>query len=369
MSVIDAEQREAMRESFARLLADRCGDAEIRRIMETEHAHDPALWQSMADMGLLAVLVPEAYDGLGGGPQEIELLMEEAGRTLLPGPFFSSAVLATALLSQSTDEAAKARLFPQLAAGTLIGTAALAGEGGKWDGNDSGVIAQGSGETVTLLGTAEYVSDGGLADLLLVVCGRGAERRLYEVTGRDGVTITSHQGFDPTMRLASIAFVATPAREVRGADAEAIDRALDLVRVAKAGREAGAAQRNFEFTVEYLKTRYQFGRLIGGFQAMKHMAADLLIESESAVSSARAAAEALATGSTVAAELVALASFAANDAQVKIGFSSINMHGGIAFTWEHSAHLYLRRARLDQFFLGSNDAARERFVTILESTQ
>ncbi len=367
MSVIDAAEREAMRESFARLLADRCTEADVRRIMDTEHAHDMALWQAMADMGLLATLIPEAHGGLGGGAQEIELLMEEAGRALLPGPFLSSAVLATLLLAETTDEAAKARLFPQLAAGALIGTAAITGQAGRWDGHDSGMIADGAGENVTLSGTADYVSDAGVAGLLLVVAGKGADRRLYEVTAPDGVTITTHHSFDLTQRLARIEFAVTPARELAGADAAAIDRALDLVRVAKAGREAGAACRNFEFTVEYLKTRIQFGRQIGGFQAMKHMAADLFVESESALSGARAAAEALAAGAADTAELVALASFAVNEAQVAIAFSSINMHGGIAFTWEHPAHLYLRRARHDQMFLGSNDLARERLVTILES--
>lgn len=360
---IDAEQREAMRESFARLLDDRCGEAEVRRIMAGEHAHDPDLWRAMAEMGLLATLVPEAHGGLGGGAREIELLMEEAGRVLLPGPFLSSAVLATALLVETADEAAKARLLPRLADGSLIGTAALAGEAGRWDGEDGAVVAEGD----LLSGHADYVSDGGIADLLLVVAGTGSARRLYEVTGHEGVTVSLHKGFDPTMRLARVEFERTPARALVGGDAAAIDRALELVRVAKAGREAGAARRNFEMTVEYLKTRTQFGRLIGGFQAMKHMAADLLIESESAVSAARAAADALAAGAANAAELVALASFAASDAQVAIGFAAINMHGGIAFTWEHPAHLYLRRARHEQMFLGTGEAARERFLRALEA--
>lgn len=358
----DAEQREAMRESFARLLDDRCGEAEVRRIMASKHGHDPALWRAMAGLGVLATLVPEAQGGLGGGAREIELLMEEAGRVLLPGPFFSSAVLATALLVATTDEAAKARLLPGLADGATIGTAALVGEAGRWDGEDGAVVAEGD----RLSGHAEYVSDGGLADVLLVVAGKGTARRLFEVTSREGVSATLHEGFDPTLRLARMEFARTPARALAGGDAAAIDRALDLVRVAKAGREAGAARRTFEMTVEYLKTRWQFGRPIGGFQAMKHMAADLLIESESAVSAARAAADALAAGAADAAELVALASFAASDAQVAIGFAAINMHGGIAYTWEHPAHLYLRRARHEQMFLGTGEAARERFLRALE---
>lgn len=366
MSVIDAEIREAMRDSFARLLADRCDEAKMRRIMATEHAHDAELWQEIANLGVLATLIPEAHDGLGGSALEIELLMEEAGRAPLPGAFLSSAVLATALLAESQDEAAKARLFPGLADGSLIGTAALAGEAGLWDGNDSDVTANGSGEAVMLSGSASYVSDAGLAGLLLVVAGRGTARKLYEVTDRKGLSITTHKGFDLTQRLATVSFNGAAAREVAGADAAAIDRALDMVRIAKAGREAGAARKNFEFTVEYLHTRVQFGRQIGGFQAVKHMAADLLIESESAISGARAAAEAHAAASPQAAELVTMASFAVNEAQQKVAFDGLQLHGGIGFTFEHPCHLYLRRAWHDAKFLGPNDLARDRFVSILE---
>ena len=366
MIVIDAEQREAMRETFARLLADRCTEADVRRIMATQDAHDDSLWQSLAETGLLATLVPEEHGGLGGGAMEIELLMEEAGRALLPGPFLSSAVLATALLTESADEAAKARLLPRLADGSLVGTAALAGNAGLWNGDDSDVIASGAGDAVKLSGNASFVSDGALASLLLVVAGRGDERKLFEVTARDGLTITRNEGFDPTQRLATIDFADVPAREIAGGDAAAIDRALDLVRIAKAGREAGATGRNFEFTVEYLHTRIQFGRPIGGFQAVKHMAADLLIESESAISGARAAAEAHASAAGNAAELVAMASFAVNEAQVKVAFDGLQLHGGIGFTYEHSCHLYLRRAWHEAKFLGSNDMARDRFVSILE---
>jgi alkylation response protein AidB-like acyl-CoA dehydrogenase len=366
VAVIDAEQRDAMRESFARLLATRCTEPDVRRIMATTDAHDPQLWREMAEMGVLATLAPEAYGGFAGGPLEIEQLMEEAGKVLLPGPFFSSAVLATSLLSLSTDEEAKARLLPQLTNGSLVGTATLTGEQGLWDGNDCEITVGGRGDEARLSGTASFVSDGMLAGLVLVVAGIGARRQLYEVTDRQGLTVTPLQSFDGTQRLARLRFAEVRARPVRGGNAAAIERALDLARVALAGRQAGAARRNFEFTVEYLRTRIQFGRPIGGFQAIKHMAADLLLESESALTAARYAAERLAAEADDATEMIAMASFAVNDSQVKIGFDSIQLHGGIGFTWEHPAHLYLRRARHDSLFLGSTQQARECFVAHLE---
>lgn len=363
MSLIDNDSREAMRDSFARLLADRCTEADMRRIMARENAHDAALWQDIASLGVLATLVPQAYGGLGGGPQEAEVIMEEAGAVLLPGPFFSSAILATALLAQSDDAEVKARLFPALAEGRVIGTAALAGDRGLWNGEDGEVRANADD---TLTGIASYVSDGVVADLLLVVAGVGTNRRLYEVTDRGGLSITPLKGFDLTQPLARIVFDGVRARAVAGGDAAAIDRAMDIVRVAQAGRQAGAAQRNFDFTIEYLRTRIQFGRPIGGFQAIKHMAADLLVEKESAITGARIAAERLAKSASDAEEQVAMASFAVSEAQLKIAINSIQMHGGIGYTWDHPAHLYLRRARHDQMFLGSNAQARERFVTLLE---
>ena len=366
MPVIDPEQREAMRESFERLLARSCSEADLRRIIASEDAHDPGLWDEIARLGLLTTLVPEEHGGIGGGAREIELLMEEAGKALLPGPFLSSGVLATAALVESSDAAAKARLLPALAVGSLIGTLAIAGESGLWDGQDGDVTSAGSGDEATLSGVASYVSDGAVAGLLLVVAGRGAERRLFEVTDRAGLSLTRLDGFDVTQRLVRIGFANVKARAITGGDAAAIDRAVDLARIALAGRQAGAAQRNFEFTVEYLRTRIQFGRPIGGFQAVKHMAADLLIEAESAISGARAAAEAHAEGADNAAELVAMASFAVSEAQVKIAFDGLQLHGGIGFTWEHPCHLYLRRAWHDSKFLGSNDLARDRFIAILE---
>jgi alkylation response protein AidB-like acyl-CoA dehydrogenase len=145
-----------------------------------------------------------------------------------------------------------------------------------------------------------------------------------------------------------------------------VEDALDLVRVALAGEQAGAGRKVLEFTVDYAKTRIQFGRQIGSFQAIKHMAADLLLESESAISAARHAAEALADGAPDAKASVTLAAFSCADSFGKIAADAIQMHGGIAFTWEHPAHLYLRRARADAQLFGAPAAYRERYIQALE---
>ena len=227
-----------MRETFARFLADRCTEAHVRAIMATDDAHDPEIWGAMAEMGILATLVPQDHDGLGGGALEIETLMEEAGSVLLPGPFFSSAVLATQLLASSQDGPTKQRLLPRLANGSMIGTVALTGDKGLWNGQDCDVAVSGDGDEVTLSGSANYVSDGALADLVLVVAGQGSDRRLYEVTGRSGLTVTPLKCFDPTQRLARLQFSGAPARLVPSVGAAEIDRALDMARIALAGRQA-----------------------------------------------------------------------------------------------------------------------------------
>jgi alkylation response protein AidB-like acyl-CoA dehydrogenase len=166
------------------------------------------------------------------------------------------------------------------------------------------------------------------------------------------------------LRLSRITFSETPARALADARPgwDAVERALDITRVGLAGEQAGAARRVLEMTIDYAKTRVQFGRPIGGFQAIKHMAADLLLESESATSAARHAAQALADGAPDAGAAISLAAFACADAFTTVAATSIQMHGGIAFTWAHPAHLYLRRARADAQLLGAPPFYRERYL-------
>jgi len=355
--------REAMRESFERFVRDHCSEAFVRSRMEAADAHDRQLWADLAALGFTALLVPEAFGGLGGGPREAETIMEEAGKVLLPGPLFSSAILATALIAHAPDQRARERLLPALADGSLIATAALTGETGHWDGRDLDIEVD---DRMRLNGTAHFVSDADVADMILVVAGRGEERRLFEV-GKDQVRMEAVPTFDRTQRLARVQFDHAPALLIEGADAKMIDAALALAKIALLGRQVGAAERNFEFTIDYLRTRVQFGRPIGGFQALKHMAADLLVELESAKTAARHAADCLAENRPDAAEAVAMAGFLVSDAQTRIAAEAIQLHGGIGFTWEHSAHLYLRRAQHDGLFLGSPESQRDAFLSFLEA--
>jgi alkylation response protein AidB-like acyl-CoA dehydrogenase len=367
MATITAQERTALREGLRRLLANKAGEADLRRTMATPSGSDPALWQAMAEMGIIGLLVDPDHGGAGLGIVEVEAVMEDAGAVLLAGPLLASGVIAASLLSQSTDAAAKTRLLPGIASGKRIATVAITGDRGLWTPDDIAVEARPAASGWVLHGSASYVLCANVADLLLVVARTGTGIGVFEVAPTAaGVAIAALQGWDRSIRLSRISFTDVQALPLAGLDCAAVARMLDLARVALAGEQAGACRRIFDITIDYLRTRVQFGRPIGGFQALKHMAADLLIEVESATSAARAAARALDSGAPDADSLVSLAAFACADAFQQVAAASIQMHGGIAFTWEHPAHLYLRRARADAQLFGASPHHRDRYVSALE---
>jgi len=358
------EERRAIADTVRKLLADSCSEKHVRAVMETAEGIDRALWSTLAELGIAGLLIPARFGGAGLGPVELELIAEETGAALACTPFLSSSVLAAGLLMESGDDAACARLLPGIAAGTTIATAALTGERGSWKAPDVAVTAADEGSTIRLSGVASYVMHAAIADVLLVIARTDDGHGLFEVDPRaDGVGIEALSTFDRTLRLGRLTFSRTPARRIGGVGWPAVEAALRLALVARAGEQAGGARRIFDMTVEYTRNRIQFGRPIGGFQAIKHMAAELLLEAESATSAARDAALQLAQRTPGADEAIDMAAFACADAFAQIAATAIQMHGGIAFTWEHPAHLYLRRARAYSYLLGSSDSHRERFVT------
>jgi alkylation response protein AidB-like acyl-CoA dehydrogenase len=277
-------------------------------------------------------------------------------------------VLAAGLLSNSSDSEAKARLLPSIASGEKIATVAITGERGLWTPEAVTVLATKAAGNWKLNGIASYVTSGGQADILLVVASLPAGNfGTFQVDPKSSeVTIMPLESWDHTLRLSQILLNDAEATPLTGTDWSTVEKMLDLARVALAGEQAGGARHVFDMTVDYIKTRVQFGRPVGDFQAMKHMAADLLVELESATSAARHAARAAAENAPEAEAMINLAAFTCADAFSQIAAASIQMHGGIAFTWEHSAHLYLRRARADAQLFGSSSFYRDRYVSVLE---
>lgn len=341
-TTLDADDRAALVESVRRLLADRCTEADVRRIMDSESGHDPALWHALADLGLVGLVAPDDAGGAGLGPVELGLVMEEAGAALLPAPLLSAA-LATTLAPD----------LPGIVDGARIAPVAFVG-GHDWTGRSDVRV---DGDRVS--GTARFVPDAAIADLIVVASDDG----VFAVE-RSDVAVTPLPVFDRTRRMADVAFHG-PATRI--GDASRVKAARDLGVVALAGEQAGGARRMLEITVAYATDRHQFGRAIGSFQAIKHMAADLLLESESATSAARDAARQMAEGTPTADAAVALAAFACADAFVRVAKDGLQMHGGIAFTWDHPAHLYLRRARSGAQLFGDSAVWRERYIQALEA--
>jgi alkylation response protein AidB-like acyl-CoA dehydrogenase len=357
---ISSTERAELRAAVRDLLQDGCTEADVRRVMDTDDGFDRVLWHRLAEQGVTATLVAAEHGGVGLGAREAETIAEETGAALLPSPFISSAVLTVALIQAAGSDDDRARLLPGLAAGTTIGTVAVTGRRGTWTPEGVDVHAEEDG---TLSGTAHYVTFGQIADVILVVARVGGDLGVFQVEpGAAGCTRTAATVFDPTVPLSMFTFERTPARRLGSAGWPAVQHALDHAVVALAGEQVGGARRIFDVTVDYLKTRIQFGRPIGSFQALKHMAADLLLEVESATSAAQHAAAALTDGDESAVRAVALAGFACADAYLNTAMQAVQMHGGIAFTWEHPAHLYLRRARSGLQLFGSSALHRERYL-------
>ncbi|MGV0627477.1 acyl-CoA dehydrogenase family protein [Mycolicibacter minnesotensis] len=330
----------------------------------TKHPSGDSAWSDLADMGLLGLLVPEEFGGAGAGLVELGVVAEELGRVLFAGPYLSTAVLAVNLLTGAGDVQQCAAVLPGIAAGRTRAAVAFA-EGGSARPPASPATAVRAGADPLLNGTKRFVLDADTADLLYVLAESPDGPGIFVVdpTG-PGVTVAPSTTVDPSRRLCQVEFTDAPATLIGtpGLGVATLTAALDRSAVALLGEQAGAARFAMEMARDYAKTRYQFGRAIGSFQAVKHMCADMLLEAESAVSAARHVAAAGAEEAPGWTADLALAQAYCSEAFTFVGATNIQVHGGIGFTWEHPAHWYLRRARTDAQLFGSPSWHRERYL-------
>ncbi|WP_329333815.1 acyl-CoA/acyl-ACP dehydrogenase [Streptomyces sp. NBC_01352] len=350
-------------------------ETEVRRLMETPEGFDRALWRRMGtELGLQGLAVPEEYGGAGCGPVEVGVVMEEMGRALLCAPFLSSAVLATTTLLRCADEDARKRLLPGLASGELVGTLALTEDSARWDAAGVRLTARESNGSWLLTGHKLFVLDGATADVVLTVARTGDGIGVFWVDGdAAGLTREPLPTLDPTRRQARLDYQDVPATRLRthGDGWDLVAEVLDRAAVALAAEQVGVASRALDMAVEYAKVRHQFGRPIGSFQAVKHLLADVLLEVESARAAAHYAllaaenagnAENPENAVNADPELPAVASLAkafCSEACLQATEQNIQVHGGIGFTWEHPAHLYLKRAKTSQLLFGDPAYHRE----------
>ncbi|XVQ08595.1 acyl-CoA dehydrogenase family protein [Spirillospora sp. CA-255316] len=359
-------EQEELRAALRRFFAERSPSAEVRRLMETPEGYDPDVWERMAgQLGLQSLAIPEEYGGAGFGIREIAVVMEEMGRALVCAPYLSSAVLAAATLLACDDEDAKRELLPGIAAGSTLATLAWM-EDGDWDPAAVTMEARRDPRGWVLDGAKSYVLDGHAAGLVLVAARAGDALALFAVDGSaPGLTRTPLTTLDQTRRLARLAFTTTPARLLTPDAGPALSRALDITAVALAAEQLGGAERTLEMTVEYAKVRHQFGRPIGGFQAVKHRCADMFVQVESARSAVLNAAETADERPSELPAAAALAKAYCSDAYFHVAAETIQLHGGIGFTWEHDAHLYFKRAKASQELLGPPALHRRRLADLV----
>jgi alkylation response protein AidB-like acyl-CoA dehydrogenase len=361
-------EQEEFRRSLRRFLTDKSPSSEVRRLMDTGAGYDPQVWKQLADqLGLQGLAIPEEYGGSGATPVELGIAFEEMGRVLLCAPFFSTVGLAAQALLAVGDDQAKREYLPRIADGSLLATLAVTEEDGRWDLSavrTSAAADSGAPAACLLDGTKMYVVDGHIAELLLVVARTDGGLGLFAVdASAEGVVRTPLPTLDITRKLARVELRGVTARLVSGpGDATAaLSRALDLALAALTAEQVGGAQRCLDMAVDYAKIRMQFGRPIGSFQAVKHKCAEMLLAVESAKSAAYHAAGSAPDELPVAA---AIAKAYCSEAYFYVAAETIQVHGGIGFTWEHDAHLYFRRAKSSQLFLGDEHYHRERFAAL-----
>jgi len=379
MQFVHSEDQQLIRESARTFLAAQAGLAQLRAAIAAPCGYDERLWQRMsAELGWTGLAIAEDCGGSGLGWVELCILEEEQGRRLVPSPYFATVALAAPLIEAAAAGAQRQALLKRIASGQVRIGCALSGPEGRPPCAGVGVELTGAGTAFTLNGVSDFVIHGDAADLLLVLArspGSSGDAGISAVVipaASAGVTIDPHVMLDLTRPMSRVQFAAVRVERAQllgepGAAAGAVHRALDLARIALAAEALGGAEHVLEITTEYAKQRIQFGRPIGSFQAIKHRLADMMIEVEAAKSAAWYAASVAAQGGGELAEAAAVAKSYCCDAFFDCAANSIQIHGGLGFTWDHEVHLYFKRARASATLLGSPAWQRERLMRLIAS--
>jgi alkylation response protein AidB-like acyl-CoA dehydrogenase len=361
-------EQSQLREATRALLAEVSAPDRVRALMPDPAGTDPDAWRQLGELGLPGIAVPERLGGGGGSLVDQGVVLEEMGRALCGGPYFSTAVLAVQTLLAAPDgDPAAAELLEGICAGGLTVTLAVTEAGGRWDEAGVTLPAARGASGWELTGSKTFVPDGATADVILVAARTAAGISLFAVPGTvAGLTRIPLPALDQTRKQARLDFASAGARLIGedGAGWGVIGRGLRRAVVGLAAEQAGGAQRVLDMMVEHARTRHQFGRPIGSFQAVQHRCAAVLVDVEAAKSAAyyglrTAAAQPAETEAGLAeheSELAAVASLAkafCSEAYRHTADAAIQVFGGIALTWEHPIQLYFKRARSSEVLLGT----------------
>ena len=368
------EEQELLRSTARKFFENECPSTVVRGLMETPEGMTPALWTKLAEQGWLGLIYPEAYDGLGLGLVDLVVLMEEMGRAVVPGPYFSTLLLGGLALLEAGSDAQKKEWLPRIATGQARVTLAWMEPSAALGAEGVTLPAVAKGATVTLSGTKLFVPDAHTADAIVVAARTGTGTTedgigLYLVPkGARGLEVRLLPTMDQTRKLCEVTLkdvtVGGDAR-LGGAGGRALGRVLDRATVGLCAEMCGGAQRVLDMTVEYAKIRQAFGRPIGSYQGVKHRAADMLVDVENSKSITYYAAWALDEGVPEGPLAVSMAKAYASDAYRRVAGAGIQLHGGIGFTWEHDLYLYFKRAKGSEFTFGDATYHRERVAQLV----
>ncbi len=370
------EEQELLRNTARKFFENECGSDTVRRLMETPEGISAELWKKLAEQGWLGLIYPEQYDGTGLGLVDLVVLMEEMGRAVAPGPYFSTVLLGGLAVLEAGSDAQKKEWLPKIAAGHKRVALAWMEPSAQLGPAGVTLTAVKRGETFTLSGTKLFVHDAHTADALVVAArtrpGAGADGvSLFLLPkGTKGLEVTLLPTMDQTRKLCEVACsdVTVGADALLGAAGAGwapLARVLDRATVALCAEMCGGAQKVLDMTVEYAKIRQAFGRPIGSYQGVKHRAADMLVDVENSKSITYYAAWALDENSPEAPLAVSMAKAYVSDAYRRVAAGGIQLHGGIGFTWEHDLHLYFKRAKGSEFTFGDATHHRERVAQLV----
>ena len=336
---------------------------------------DRAAWKEMAEMGWAGILIPEEFGGTGLGYLTLGLVLEETGRTLTASPLVSTALTATTALLLGGNDAQKKKYLPQIAEGKLIATVAV-DEGPHHAPEKIALKAEKSGSGYKLNGKKNFVLDGGVADLIIVAArtsGKPGDKNgitLFLVDGKaNGLSREKLKTVD-SRGVANLTFanVEVGADAILGSADQGdglLEAILDRARAGLAAEMLGHAVQSFDVTLDYLKTRVQFGQVIGTFQALQHRAAKMFTDLELARSCVEGALQAIDRDANDVAQLASLAKAKVGDLVHLVSNEMVQMHGGIGMTDAHDAGLYLKRARAQEATFGGSSFHRDRYATLL----
>ena len=371
------QEQELLRATARKFFESECTSEFVRARMAEPAGVTDAFWAKLAEQGWLGLIYPEEYGGAGLGFVDLTVLLEEMGRAVMPGPFFSTVLLGGLAILEAGSAAQKTEWLGKNSAGEAKATLAFTEPNARWDAAAVTVSARESSGAFTLSGTKLFVPDAHLADILVVVARTREGTRPEEglslfLVSRDarGVEVKLLPTMDQTRKLCEVTFadVTVGADSLLGSKGGAwapLSRVLDRATVALCAEMCGGAQRVLDMTTEYAKIRIAFGKPIGSYQGVKHKAADMLVEIENAKSLTYYAAWAVDENVPEAPLAASMAKAYVSDAFRKAAGTGIQLHGGIGFTWEHDLHLYFKRAKSSEFTFGDGTWHRERVAQLI----